>query len=101
MVKHTWINFDGCDGLYSVAADNKLVFVGGHNRWFDNPHQCNNNNSGKARPAQGIAGLTVAHGALGIDWQQRVIGGGVGSDCFSGVAACGRARVPGAPGDDS
>jgi hypothetical protein len=32
-----WINFTGGDTLYSVAATGPAVYVGGHQRWLDNP----------------------------------------------------------------
>ena len=37
---HTWINYTGCDSLYSVAADAETVFVGGHQRWISNGEAC-------------------------------------------------------------
>jgi hypothetical protein len=52
-----WIAYDGCDSLYSVAADNSAVYVSGHNRWFHNQNQCNKAGPG-AIPAPGLAGLT-------------------------------------------
>lgn len=33
----TWINHTGGDSLYSVAIDDSAVYVGGHQRWMDNP----------------------------------------------------------------
>ena len=33
----TWINWTGGDTLYSVAATGPAVYVGGHQRWLDNP----------------------------------------------------------------
>jgi hypothetical protein len=33
----TWVNYTGCDSLYSAAADGSTVYVGGHERWADNP----------------------------------------------------------------
>jgi hypothetical protein len=58
-VTHTWINYDGCDSLYSAAADSFAVYVAGHNRWFDNPGNCNNAGPGSI-PDQGLAGLKPA-----------------------------------------
>jgi hypothetical protein len=55
-VLHNWIANDGCDSLYSVAADNSAVYVGGHNRWFPNGDACNSQGKG-AIPAPGLAGL--------------------------------------------
>ena len=52
-----WIASDGCDSLYSAAADSSAVYVAGHNRWFNNQNACNRMGSG-AIPAPGLAGLT-------------------------------------------
>jgi hypothetical protein len=51
-----WIAYDGCDSLYSVAADDSAVYVAGHNRWFNNQNACNKAGPG-AIPAPGLAGL--------------------------------------------
>jgi hypothetical protein len=34
----TWMNHTGGDSLYSVAIDDAAVYVGGHQRWMDNPY---------------------------------------------------------------
>jgi hypothetical protein len=52
-----WIAYDGCDSLYSAAADDSAVYVAGHNRWFNNQNACNTEGPG-AIPAPGLAGLT-------------------------------------------
>ena len=52
-----WIAYDGCDSLYSAAADSSAVYVAGHNRWFNNQNACNKAGPG-AIPANGLAGLT-------------------------------------------
>ena len=36
-VQPTWINWTGGDSLYSVAVTGPAVYVGGHQRWLDNP----------------------------------------------------------------
>jgi hypothetical protein len=36
-VQPTWINWTGGDTLYSVAITGPAVYVGGHQRWLDNP----------------------------------------------------------------
>jgi hypothetical protein len=51
------VNYTGCDSLYSAAADNSTVYVGGHERWADNPKGCNNAGTG-AIPAPGMTGFT-------------------------------------------
>jgi hypothetical protein len=60
-----WIAYDGCDSLYSAAADDSAVYVAGHNRWFNNANACNKPGPG-AIPANGLAGLIPgpAGGAL-------------------------------------
>ncbi len=57
-----WINYTGCDSLYSTAADSSTVYVGGHERWLNNPVQCDNNNSGKAVVDPGMGGLDPSNG---------------------------------------
>ena len=52
-----WIAYDGCDSLYSAAADDSALYVAGHNRWFNNQNACNTEGPG-AIPAPGLAGLT-------------------------------------------
>ncbi len=56
-VTHEWINYTGCDSLYSVAADASAVYIGGHERWADNPNGCNHPGTG-AMPAPGMGGFT-------------------------------------------
>jgi hypothetical protein len=54
---HEWINYTGCDSLYSVAADSTTVYVGGHERWANNQNGCNSAGTG-AIPAPGLGGFT-------------------------------------------
>jgi Domain of unknown function (DUF5122) beta-propeller len=62
-VTHTWINYPGCDSLFSVAADATTVYVGGHQRWMSNPRGCDFKGPG-AIDAPGMAGLSVSTGAV-------------------------------------
>jgi hypothetical protein len=55
---HEWINYTGCDSLYSVAADSTTVYVGGHERWANNAKGCNKAGPG-AIPAPGLGGFTL------------------------------------------
>jgi len=57
-LSHEWINYTGCDSLYSVAADSTTVYVGGHQRWANNQNGCNKAGQG-AIPAQGLGGFTA------------------------------------------
>jgi hypothetical protein len=75
-VAHTWINYPGCDSLYSVAADATTVYVGGHERWMSNPNGCDVKGPG-AVVAPGMAGLSTTTGAL--TWNPTR-GRGLGAD---------------------
>jgi hypothetical protein len=104
-VTHDWINYTGCDSLYSVAADSSAVYIGGHERWADNSHGCNHPGTG-ARPAPGLGGfhlngtlITNASGTAGRYSRSRgfgaddllVTGAGlwIASDNFGGGTSCG------------
>ena len=62
-VLHRWINYTGCDSLYSVAADASTVYFAGHERWSENPNGCNDQGAGGI-PAPGIEGLSPKTGLL-------------------------------------
>jgi len=62
-VLHKWINYTGCDSLYSVAADISTVYTGGHERWADNSSGCNFPGDG-AIPAPGMGGFHTSDGSL-------------------------------------
>ena len=103
-----WIAYDGCDSLYSAAADDSAVYVSGHNRWFNNQNQCNKAGPG-AIPAPGLAGLTPgpaggslilnSAGTAGLYSRSRghgsddmifaVNGLWIASDNFDGGTSCG------------
>ncbi|WP_171055266.1 MULTISPECIES: hypothetical protein [unclassified Nonomuraea] len=36
-IKPTWVNSTGGDSLYAVSVTGAAVYVGGHQRWLDNP----------------------------------------------------------------
>src|SRR5215831_10796191 len=103
-----WIAYDGCDSLYSAAADDSAVYVSGHNRWFNNANACNKVGPG-AIPAPGLAGLTPGPsggslilntaGTAGLYSRSRghgaddmlITGAGlwIASDNFGGGTSCG------------
>jgi len=62
-LKHEWINYTGCDSLYSVAADSSAVYAGGHQRWANNPDGCDQAGPG-AIPSPGLTGLTAGGSLL-------------------------------------
>jgi hypothetical protein len=95
---HLWINYAGCDSLYSVATDETTVYVGGHQRWMSNPNGCDRAGTGAiAQP--GLGELNPADGThqpgpnrgrgLGADDLLRTSAGlWVASDNQSNTAAC-------------
>jgi hypothetical protein len=90
-LKHQWINYTGCDSLYSVAADNSTVYIGGHERWANNPSGCNQAGPG-AIPAPGMGGfshsgslLTASGGATGLYSRDRGLGADQIYRTFAGI----------------
>lgn len=59
---HLWVNYGGCDSMYSLAADANTVYVGGHERWLSNL-QCDNNNNHTAVVDPGMGGINPTTGA--------------------------------------
>lgn len=57
----TWINHTGGDSLYSVAVTGAAVYVGGHQRWMDNPRGSHHPGPGSVR-REGIAAVDPATG---------------------------------------
>ncbi|GGK79662.1 hypothetical protein Ppa06_50370 [Planomonospora parontospora subsp. parontospora] len=72
----TWVNHTGGDTLYSVAVTGAAVYVGGHQRWLDNPHGRDSAGPGAvARP-----GIGAIHPVTGkaLRWNPtRTLGIGV------------------------
>jgi hypothetical protein len=104
---HEWINYTGCDSLLSVAADSSAVYVGGHERWADNPKGCNAPGPG-AIPAPGMGGFTPGAsggsllpvgGTVGLYSRARGLGADdmlvtsaglwIASDNFANASQCG------------
>jgi hypothetical protein len=62
-VLHEWVNYTGCDSLYSAAADASTAYFAGHERWSMNPDDCDAAGPG-AVSAPGFEGLSPTTGAL-------------------------------------
>jgi hypothetical protein len=62
-VTSEWINYTGCDSLYSAAADASTAYFAGHERWSSNPSDCDQAGPG-AVAAPGFEGLSATTGAL-------------------------------------
>lgn len=58
---HEWINYMGCDSLYTVIANSRSVFIAGHPRWSENQNGCNHRGKG-AVVDPGLQGLKPATG---------------------------------------
>ena len=65
-VSHTWINYTGCDSLFSTAADASTAYFAGHERWSMNANGCNGQGPG-AYTATGLEGLQPTTGALYVN----------------------------------
>ncbi len=101
-----WINKTGCDSLYSVAVDATTVYVGGHERYADNPRGCDGPGPGAvSRP--GVGALSPSTGKAlawnptrdrghGADDELRTAAGlWVASDNFFNSVKCANAYHPG------
>ncbi len=62
----TWINYTGGDTLLSVAAVGSAVYVGGHQRWMNNPQGRDDAGPG-AVERRGVAALNPTTG-LALSW---------------------------------
>jgi hypothetical protein len=82
-VSHLWINYTGCDSLYSTAADASTAYFGGHERWSSNPDGCDFAGPG-AIAAEGMEGLSPTTGVLTFNPTK---GRGLGADDMLVTAA--------------
>jgi hypothetical protein len=58
-----WANLTGGDSLYAVAVTGAAVYVGGHQRWLDNPY--GNDNDGEGPGAVSRVGIGAIHPTTG------------------------------------
>ncbi len=81
---HLWVNYTGCDSLYSTAVDATAVYVGGHQRRLNAPTDCDENNvasgpvasagMGALRPFDGSVYTTTPGGLTGQFQRSRGTG---------------------------
>jgi len=62
-VLHEWVNYTGCDSLYSAAADANAAYFGGHERYSMNNQACDSLGP-NGYNAPGMEGLDPANGNL-------------------------------------
>jgi hypothetical protein len=75
--KPLWVNWTGGDSLYSVADTGAAVYVGGHQRWMDNPEGRETAGPGAvARP--GIAAINPLTGKA-TSWNPKRNPRGIGA----------------------
>ena len=65
-VQPTWAAFAGGDSIMGLAVTEKAVYIGGHQRWMNNPDGNDSPGPG-AVPRSGIAALDPANG-LALSW---------------------------------
>ncbi|MFC7535052.1 delta-60 repeat domain-containing protein [Actinoplanes sp. GCM10030250] len=59
----TWVQRTGGDSLYAVAITGPAVYLGGHQRWFDNPYGTDGNGPGPGAVARpGIGAVSPSTG---------------------------------------
>jgi hypothetical protein len=81
-VRPLWIDYTGEDSLWTVAVTGTAVYVGGHQRWLNNPHGLNVAGAG-AVPRPGLAALSPVSG-LPLSWNPGRNPRGAG--CFALLA---------------
>jgi hypothetical protein len=62
-VLHNWVNYTGCDSLYSAAADANAAYFAGHERYSMNNQACDSLGP-NGYNAPGMEGLDPANGNL-------------------------------------
>lgn len=83
-VGQKWVNYTGCDSLYSVVADTNEVYFGGHERWANNGSGCDFPGPGAvSRP--GLGSVNAATGRA-TSWNPtRSLGAGADDMLLTGA----------------
>jgi len=62
----TWVNYSGGDTFYAVSAVGRIVYIGGHQRWVNNPYAADKPGPG-AVSREGIAAFDARNG-MPLSW---------------------------------
>ena len=84
---HTWINYTGCDSLFSVAADASTLFIAGHERNIDNPSKGGCDTDTPPPPGRKQPGLGEITPSTGKSQPGPSRGRGLGADDMVRTAA--------------
>jgi hypothetical protein len=84
-VQPTWVDYAGGDSLLSVAITGTVVYVGGHQRWMNNPDG-NDAPGGGSVPRPGIAALDPVSG-MPLTWNPGRNPRGAGAYALLATAA--------------
>jgi hypothetical protein len=98
----TWVNYTGCDSLYSVLVEPDAVYVGGHNRWLNNPNACDAMGPGAvSRPGIGAVDPTTGQALAWDPTRSRGRGADFLEMTTKGLAVLSDCAAPGISGDSS
>jgi hypothetical protein len=64
----TWVQRTGGDSLYAVAITGPAVYLGGHQRWFDNPYGTDGNGPGPGAVSRPGIGAVDPETGKALSW---------------------------------
>ncbi|BBH66494.1 hypothetical protein ACTI_31790 [Actinoplanes sp. OR16] len=64
----TWVQRTGGDSLYAVAITGPAVYLGGHQRWFDNPYGTDGNGPGPGAVSRPGIGAVSPNTGKALPW---------------------------------
>jgi hypothetical protein len=98
----TWVNYTGCDSLYSVLVASDAVYVGGHQRWLNNPSACDSAGTGAvSRPGIGAVDPTTGQALAWNPTRSRGRGADFLTMTTKGLAVLSDCAAAGITGDSS